>query len=71
MRAAPLISRRYRLRCRRSTPIWGIAFDGDADRVLMVDHSGAVVDGDELLFIIARDLQERGKLQGGVVGHAG
>ncbi|WP_332822172.1 phosphoglucosamine mutase [Pseudomonas sp.] len=46
----------------------GIAFDGDADRVLMVDHTGALVDGDELLFIIARDLQERGKLQGGVVG---
>ena len=46
----------------------GIAFDGDADRVLMVDHTGALVDGDELLYIIARDLQERGKLQGGVVG---
>ena len=46
----------------------GIAFDGDADRVLMVDHTGALVDGDELLFIIARDMQERGKLQGGVVG---
>ncbi len=46
----------------------GIAFDGDADRVLMVDHAGVVVDGDELMFIIARDLQGRGKLQGGVVG---
>ncbi|AMB87170.1 phosphoglucosamine mutase [Pseudomonas agarici] len=46
----------------------GIAFDGDGDRVLMVDHTGAVVDGDELLFIIARDLAERGKLKGGVVG---
>lgn len=46
----------------------GIAFDGDGDRVLMVDGSGAVVDGDELLFIIARDLKERGKLHGGVVG---
>ncbi|MNE37646.1 Phosphoglucosamine mutase [compost metagenome] len=46
----------------------GIAFDGDGDRVLMVDHTGAIVDGDELLFIIARDLQEHGKLQGGVVG---
>ncbi|OHC51377.1 MAG: phosphoglucosamine mutase [Pseudomonadales bacterium RIFCSPLOWO2_02_FULL_63_210] len=46
----------------------GIAFDGDADRVLMVDHTGTLVDGDELLYIIARDLQERGKLQGGVVG---
>lgn len=46
----------------------GIAFDGDGDRVLMVDHTGAIVDGDELLFIIARDLHERNKLQGGVVG---
>ncbi|QQZ42915.1 phosphoglucosamine mutase [Pseudomonas sp. SK3(2021)] len=46
----------------------GIAFDGDGDRVLMVDHTGAVVDGDELLFIIARDLHARNKLQGGVVG---
>ncbi|MCS3471145.1 phosphoglucosamine mutase [Pseudomonas sp. JUb42] len=46
----------------------GIGFDGDGDRVLMVDHTGAIVDGDDLLFIIARDLQERGRLQGGVVG---
>ncbi|UIN57278.1 phosphoglucosamine mutase [Pseudomonas kribbensis] len=46
----------------------GIAFDGDGDRVLMVDHTGAIVDGDELLYIIARDLHERDKLQGGVVG---
>nr|MBO2510159.1 phosphoglucosamine mutase [Gammaproteobacteria bacterium] len=46
----------------------GIAFDGDADRVLMVDHTGALVDGDELMFIIARDLHERGRLSGGVVG---
>jgi phosphoglucosamine mutase len=46
----------------------GIAFDGDGDRVLMVDHTGAIVDGDELIYIIARDLHERGRLQGGVVG---
>ena len=46
----------------------GIAFDGDGDRVVMVDHAGSVVDGDELLYIIARDLQERDRLQGGVVG---
>lgn len=46
----------------------GIAFDGDGDRVLMIDHTGAVVDGDELLFIIARDLRARNRLQGGVVG---
>ncbi|WP_074867101.1 phosphoglucosamine mutase [Atopomonas hussainii] len=46
----------------------GIAFDGDGDRVLMVDADGGVVDGDELLYIIARDLNRRDKLQGGVVG---
>ncbi|MNC12409.1 Phosphoglucosamine mutase [compost metagenome] len=48
----------------------GIAFDGDGDRVLMVDHTGAVVDGDELLYIIATDLQERDRLPEGtgVVG---
>ena len=46
----------------------GIAFDGDGDRVLMVDHTGTVVDGDDLLFIITRDLHERDKLQGGLVG---
>ena len=46
----------------------GIAFDGDGDRVLMVDHTGAVVDGDELLYIIACDMQDRGRMTGGVVG---
>jgi phosphomannomutase len=46
----------------------GIAFDGDGDRVLMVDQNGAVLDGDELLFIIARHRVEAGRLPGGVVG---
>jgi phosphoglucosamine mutase len=46
----------------------GIAFDGDGDRVMMVDHTGTQVDGDELLYIIATDLQDRGQLAGGVVG---
>ena len=46
----------------------GIALDGDGDRVIMVDHQGEVVDGDELLFIIARDCQLRDALHGGVVG---
>jgi phosphoglucosamine mutase len=46
----------------------GIAFDGDGDRVLMVDHRGVVLDGDELLFIIARHRKEANKLAGGVVG---
>lgn len=46
----------------------GIAFDGDADRVMMVDHTGRLIDGDELLFILARDRKERGELEGGVIG---
>ncbi len=46
----------------------GIALDGDGDRVIMVDHSGAVVDGDELLYIIAKSRYNAGKLHGPVVG---
>lgn len=46
----------------------GIAFDGDGDRVVMVDHEGEVVDGDELLYIIARGRHQAGDLNGGVVG---
>ncbi len=46
----------------------GIAFDGDADRVLMVDRHGKVVDGDQLLFVIANSLHKQGRLKGGVVG---
>lgn len=46
----------------------GIAFDGDGDRVIMVDHRGAVLDGDELLFVIARDRLRTGSRFNGVVG---
>ena len=46
----------------------GIAFDGDGDRLIMVDHTGYEVDGDELLYIIARDLQQQVTLVGVVVG---
>ena len=46
----------------------GIAFDGDGDRVMMVDQGGYLIDGDEILYIIARDLHEQGKLLGGIVG---
>ena len=46
----------------------GIALDGDGDRVLMVDHLGRVVDGDQLLFIIACARQAQGALPGPVVG---
>jgi len=47
---------------------FGIAFDGDGDRVMMVDHTGYVLDGDELLYIIARDKLRSGTLRGGAVG---
>ena len=46
----------------------GIAFDGDGDRVLMVDRDGSEVDGDELLYILASQRHARGSLKGGVVG---
>lgn len=46
----------------------GIALDGDGDRLIMVDRHGRMFDGDELLYIIARDYQHRGVLGGGVVG---
>lgn len=46
----------------------GIAFDGDGDRVVMVDERGELLDGDELLYIIARGRLRRGELRGPVVG---
>lgn len=46
----------------------GVAFDGDGDRVTMVDADGEIVDGDELLFIIAEDRRAGGQLHGSVVG---
>ncbi len=46
----------------------GIAFDGDGDRVMMVDNEGQLLDGDQLLYIIAAARQHSGILQGGVVG---
>ncbi len=47
----------------------GIALDGDADRLIMVDHNGEIVDGDELLYIIAKGAHNAGRLNNsGVVG---
>jgi phosphoglucosamine mutase len=46
----------------------GIALDGDGDRVMMVDASGEVFDGDRLLYVIAKYRQQHGLLKGGVVG---
>ncbi len=46
----------------------GIALDGDGDRLVMVDHLGRLVDGDQLMYVIARDRHARGDLKGPVVG---
>ncbi len=46
----------------------GIAYDGDGDRIMMVDHEGQQVDGDQILYIVAREKLRQGKLRGGVVG---
>ncbi len=46
----------------------GFALDGDGDRIMLVDEKGHVVDGDQIIFIIARDALKGGKLGGGVVG---
>ena len=46
----------------------GVALDGDGDRLIMVDEKGMEVDGDELVFIIARHALKKGELKGGVVG---
>lgn len=46
----------------------GIAFDGDGDRVIMVDANGDIVDGDEMLYVIAKTGLPKGRLSGGVVG---
>lgn len=46
----------------------GLALDGDGDRVMMVDHFGNKVDGDQILYIIAREALRQNQLYGGVVG---
>ncbi|MDN4501076.1 phosphoglucosamine mutase [Alteromonadaceae bacterium BrNp21-10] len=46
----------------------GFALDGDGDRIMLVDHKGNVLDGDQIVYIIARDALKSGKLNGGVVG---
>jgi len=47
---------------------FGIALDGDGDRLVMVDGDGRIYDGDQLMYVIARDYQRRNALAGGVVG---
>ena len=55
-------------RVRDSGADLGIAFDGDGDRVLFVDAQGSVRDGDDLLYVLACDWQDTGRLRGPVVG---
>ncbi len=47
---------------------FGIALDGDGDRLVMVDHKGEIVDGDELIYIIAKARLNAGQMSGPVVG---
>ena len=43
----------------------GIALDGDADRLIMVDENGRVIDGDQVMALIARSWKRAGRLRGG------
>lgn len=45
----------------------GIALDGDADRIVIVDEQGSLIDGDQMMALIALDRQRRGQLKGSVV----
>ncbi len=46
----------------------GLAFDGDGDRIIMIDHQGNKVDGDQILYIIAREGLRQAQLRGGAIG---
>jgi phosphoglucosamine mutase len=58
----PLQARVRELIAAGDTRATGVAFDGDADRAMFVDESGAVLTGDHIMFILARDLHARGEL---------
>jgi len=47
---------------------FGVAYDGDGDRIMIVDAEGTVIDGDDILYILASFYQQQGQLDGGVVG---
>lgn len=46
----------------------GVALDGDGDRLILIDAAGNIINGDQILYIIARERHHRGLLHGGVVG---
>jgi phosphoglucosamine mutase len=63
-----MLRERVREEIARSTgPVVGVAFDGDADRALFIDETGAVFGGDHVMLVIARDLAQRGELPGDAV----
>ncbi len=53
---------------RRHRADFGIALDGDGDRLMMADPDGVIYNGDQLIYVIAKHRQQMGKLKGGVVG---
>jgi phosphoglucosamine mutase len=53
---------------RRRSAALGVAFDGDADRSIFADETGRILDGDDVLWIVAREWKRDGRLAGGVVG---
>ena len=55
-------------RVRETGADFGVALDGDGDRIIMCDHTGDILDGDDLTFIIAQQRKARGLLKGSVVG---
>jgi phosphoglucosamine mutase len=63
----PLQARVRELIARGEERVVGVAFDGDADRALFVDETGATLTGDHVMLILARDLQARGELAGNTV----
>jgi phosphoglucosamine mutase len=63
-----LVQRVAELRAQRpGTQVVGVAFDGDADRALFVDETGARIDGDRVMLVLARDKKKRGTLRGDTV----
>ena len=54
--------------CKQHQAGLGFAFDGDGDRLMMIDEAGEIADGDDLLYVLARAQQKQGRLSGGVVG---
>ncbi len=63
----PLIERVRAENARSTGPVVGVAFDGDADRALFVDETGAALSGDHVMLALARDLHRRGELPGDTV----